>query len=101
MSHLEKLPTELLETVFLYCLNINLPRSSPIIGAKLSSKLIYTRTLLSAFGPTWDRYYGMRRIWSETNERPPLVGPENSENGDLVINVEGQSEPGDPTLQVS
>lgn len=54
-SNLEKLPTELLEEVFFYCMNLNLPRSSPVIGGKLSSQALYYRLTLIAFGPTWDR----------------------------------------------
>jgi hypothetical protein len=50
MSALEKLPTELLETVFLYCLNLDLPRASPVIGGKLGSEVVYLRTVVSAFG---------------------------------------------------
>jgi hypothetical protein len=58
MSDLEKLPTELLERVFLYCMNIDLPKSSPIIGAKLSSPTIFGKTLIAAFGPTWEKWHG-------------------------------------------
>ncbi|PQE24429.1 Actin cortical patch protein [Rutstroemia sp. NJR-2017a BBW] len=58
MSLLEKLPTELLETIFLYCLNLALPNCSPIIGGKLSSDATYTKTILAAFDPTWEAYLG-------------------------------------------
>jgi hypothetical protein len=58
MSNLEKLPTELLVEIFLYCLNLDLPKSSPVIGGKLTSELTYTRTIIEAFGPTWDEGYG-------------------------------------------
>jgi len=61
MSNLEKLPTELLVDIFLYSMNIDLPRSSPVIGGKLTSKLVYTRTVIAAFGPTWDAGYGNYR----------------------------------------
>ena len=61
MSALEKLPTELLETVFLYCMNLDLARSSPVIAGKLSSELMYSRTVIAAFGPTWDRWHGQER----------------------------------------
>lgn len=60
MSQLEKLPTELLERVFFYCMNLDLPRCSPIIGGRLSSDAIYTRTILAAFEPTWEQYYTVR-----------------------------------------
>jgi hypothetical protein len=60
MSLLEKLPTELLERVFFYCMNLDLPRCSPVIGGRLSSEAIYTRTILATFEPTWEEYYTVR-----------------------------------------
>lgn len=53
MSHLEKLPVELLEHVFAHCLNLEMPRCSPVIGGKLSSEAVYTRTVIKAFGMCW------------------------------------------------
>lgn len=38
MPTLLGLPTELLETIFLYSMNISLPRASPLLGMKLSSR---------------------------------------------------------------
>ena len=61
MSLLEKLPTELLERVFLYCLNLELPKSSPVISGKLSSQKMYNETIMAAFGPTWERWHGRQR----------------------------------------
>jgi hypothetical protein len=58
MSNLEKLPTELLLEVFLYSLNLNLPRCSPVIGGKLTSDLVYTQLIAAGFGPTWEDGYG-------------------------------------------
>ena len=43
---LERLPTELLETIFLHHLNISLPQASPIIGSKLASKHVKTQLVL-------------------------------------------------------
>lgn len=43
---LERLPTELLETIFLHNLNISLPQASPIIGSKLASKHVKTQLVL-------------------------------------------------------
>ena len=63
MSNLEKLPTELLVDIFLYCMNIGLPRSSPVIGGKLTNELVYTRTIVAAFGPTWEAGYG--KTWPD------------------------------------
>lgn len=53
MSCLEKLPVELLTRVFLFSLNFELPRSSPIIGGKLSSDHVYVRTIIAAFHNSW------------------------------------------------
>jgi hypothetical protein len=58
MANLEKLPVELLEKVYLSCLSVDLPRSSPVIAGKLNSETVYIRTIVAAFGPTWDAYYG-------------------------------------------
>ena len=65
MSRLEKLPTELLEKVFLYCFNLDLPRASPVIGGKLSSDHIYMRTMIKAFG--------MHFFFSSKKKKPPAV----------------------------
>ncbi|PMD27778.1 hypothetical protein NA56DRAFT_640553 [Hyaloscypha hepaticicola] len=62
MSLLERLPTEILETVFLYCLNLELPRASPVIAGKLSSEIIYLHAILSAFDPTWGKWHGREKI---------------------------------------
>ncbi|KAL9070731.1 MAG: hypothetical protein Q9161_004665 [Pseudevernia consocians] len=43
---LERLPTELLETIFLHDLNISLPQASSIIGNKLTSKHVKTQLVL-------------------------------------------------------
>lgn len=52
LSWIERLPTEILEQIFLYALNISLPRSSPVISAKLSSEHTYRlfgRIIFGAF----------------------------------------------------
>ena len=41
LSRLEQLPQELLESIFLECLNVSLPRASQSIGSMLSSDQIY------------------------------------------------------------
>ncbi|KAF8859383.1 hypothetical protein BDZ45DRAFT_673336 [Acephala macrosclerotiorum] len=71
MSDLEKLPTEILETVFLFCMNLGLPKSSPIIAAKLSSQTVYNKTILEAFGPTWERWHGRERNWLQKRNAQP------------------------------
>lgn len=43
---LEQLPTELLETIFFYHLNLSLPQASPIIGSKLASRHVKTQLVL-------------------------------------------------------
>ena len=53
MSSLGRLPTELLEKIFLYSLNMELPRSSPVLGGKLSSAAVYKELIAEAFVPTW------------------------------------------------
>lgn len=76
MSDLEKLPTELLEKVFLYCLNLNLPGSSPIIAAKLSSPTVFIQTVMAAFGPTWHDFV--------SSKQPPA---EEVEDGYLQVSI--------------
>lgn len=49
LSRLESLPVELIEEIFLYSLNINLPRCSHLIAAAVSSERIYRALLLLAF----------------------------------------------------
>lgn len=48
-SPLERLPTELLEIIFLKCLNINLPRASLSIGKRLASDHVKTELFYIAF----------------------------------------------------
>jgi hypothetical protein len=50
LSRLESLPVELVEIIFFYDLNINLPRASPLLAAKLSSERIYRTLIILAFG---------------------------------------------------
>ena len=61
MSDLEKLPTEILETIFLFSLNFNLPNASPVIAGKLSSPIMFKKTIMAVFGPTWERWHGRER----------------------------------------
>ena len=76
MSPLEKLPTELLANIFYYTMNFNLPRSSPIIAAKLSGEAIWKKTVIQAFGQTWDDWYGFsenhppEEYWRGIRHRP-------------------------------
>ncbi|CAL3964067.1 unnamed protein product [Diplocarpon coronariae] len=68
MSPLEKLPTELLERVFQFCLNLDLPKASPIVAAKLSSQTICGWTVMRIFGPSWARHYGKETEMGTVNE---------------------------------
>jgi len=45
-SALERLPTELLESIFFLCLNISLPQASPVIGQALASKHVKSQLVL-------------------------------------------------------
>lgn len=65
MSLLEKLPTELLERVFQFCLNLDLPSASPVIAGKLSSVTVFNWTVMRVFGSSWDRGYGRERVVSD------------------------------------
>ncbi|KAL2871381.1 uncharacterized protein BJX67DRAFT_160306 [Aspergillus lucknowensis] len=49
LSRLESLPVELIEKIFLYSLNVNLPRSSHFLAAAVSSERIYRALTLLAF----------------------------------------------------
>ncbi|RKF82651.1 hypothetical protein GcC1_012036 [Golovinomyces cichoracearum] len=62
VSWLEKIPTEILEIIFFYCFNFELPRSSLSLGKALSSHTVYARTIQAAFEPTWRKSYCLRAI---------------------------------------
>ncbi|KAL4951839.1 hypothetical protein BDW69DRAFT_31416 [Aspergillus filifer] len=49
LSRLEDLPAEILQEIFLGCLEINLPQASIALGRKLSSQAIYTWLIRLAF----------------------------------------------------
>ncbi|KAG6103124.1 hypothetical protein E4U14_006432 [Claviceps sp. LM454 group G7] len=51
---LQNLPLELLESIFLYSMNLALPRSSHLLGAKLSGKTTLLRMFMTAFHDIWD-----------------------------------------------
>lgn len=51
---LQGLPQELLEIIFLYSMNIALPRSSPILGRRLSARTVTLEFVLRAFFHTVD-----------------------------------------------
>lgn len=49
LSRLESLPLEILESIFLHSLEINLPRASPHLARALSNPLLYTWLIRLAF----------------------------------------------------
>ncbi|QPC69913.1 hypothetical protein HYE68_000665 [Fusarium pseudograminearum] len=55
---LQTLPAEIIESIFLYSANVDLPRASPVIGAKLSGRVTLIRFLMWAFYDTWDQCFG-------------------------------------------
>ncbi|KAI0848471.1 hypothetical protein F5Y00DRAFT_238409 [Daldinia vernicosa] len=57
-SYLEKIPLEILERILWYSENVNLPRSSPLIGRLLSGRSTLRETFIVAFQPTWDAWFG-------------------------------------------
>lgn len=69
-SRLESLPVELLQSIFLHCLEFNLPRASIHIARALSDPLLYTWLIRLAFS---SNNPGSRRgIFTKEFLRPPL-----------------------------
>ncbi|KAG6057039.1 hypothetical protein E4U17_001727 [Claviceps sp. LM77 group G4] len=64
---LQNLPVELLEIIFLYAMDLALPRSSPLIGAKLSGKVTLLRLFVAGFHETWDEYFGLSKTESSVS----------------------------------
>lgn len=62
LSRLESLPYEIITQIFLESLNINLPRASPLIGAGLSTKSIYTEFCYRTF---------LCECWIDLHPGPP------------------------------
>ncbi|RSL43200.1 hypothetical protein CEP53_011818 [Fusarium sp. AF-6] len=56
---LQSLPTEVLEIIFLYSGSLSLPRSSSIIGAKLSGRATLLRHFMWTFHDTWIDWFGI------------------------------------------
>ncbi|KAI8722320.1 hypothetical protein NCS52_00375500 [Fusarium sp. LHS14.1] len=56
---LQSLPAEVLEIIFLYSASLALPRSSPIIGAKLSGRATLLRHFMWTFHDTWIDWFGI------------------------------------------
>ena len=69
-SGLERLPPELLESIFFFSLNISLPRASPLLSTALSTEHIFkgysARVLFSAFCYRgWEYPIENRSGWNE------------------------------------
>ncbi|KAJ6781291.1 hypothetical protein PWT90_07977 [Aphanocladium album] len=67
-TNLDRLPAEILESILLYSGSVALPRASPIIGAKLSSRATLLRFFIWGFHDTWDHWFGIP--FPETVEGP-------------------------------
>lgn len=50
LTELENLPAELIEHIFFYAEELNLPQASPHLARKLSSEPVYRKTIIRAFG---------------------------------------------------
>ncbi|KAI5309922.1 hypothetical protein KEM55_002120 [Ascosphaera atra] len=72
LSPLEQLPPELIEHIFLYCLECNLPLASPFLAAALSRESLYSALTLAAF---WESAVGAdeRAIFSGASIRHAQV----------------------------
>ncbi|KAF5023506.1 hypothetical protein F66182_4457 [Fusarium sp. NRRL 66182] len=72
---LQALPAEILESIFLYSANTALPRSAPVIGAKLSGRATLLRFIMWAFHDTWDQCFGIP-------QKEDILGKNNRVGGD-------------------
>lgn len=71
MASLEKLPIEILIPIFLFSMNLDLPRASPIIAGKLSSRLTIFEAITNAFSPTWEYYYELFKGFCQAKSPVP------------------------------
>ncbi|CZT47755.1 uncharacterized protein RSE6_08357 [Rhynchosporium secalis] len=76
MSLLENLPMELLELVFQFCLNLDLPKASPVLAGKLTSITVYNWTIMRAFGPSWERGFARHQVIGEKDHEDDGVREE-------------------------
>ncbi|KAI1077041.1 hypothetical protein F5B20DRAFT_303646 [Whalleya microplaca] len=67
---LEEMPLEILERIFWFSEEVNLPRSSLRLGRLLSGRATLRETFITAFGPTWEVWFGCVR---DRESRPPTV----------------------------
>lgn len=75
MPTLQGLPVELLEMIFLYSMNISLPRASPILGSRLSSHTVITEFVIRSFYQTVDHKtnYRDREVTSDPGVQSQLL----------------------------
>jgi hypothetical protein len=74
---LEALPVEVIEQIFLYSLNLNLPRASPVLAAAVSREQIYRILIILAFWddpPTNPRSEPINRILAPLDYVPLTLG---------------------------
>ncbi|KAG6102800.1 hypothetical protein E4U31_003260 [Claviceps sp. LM219 group G6] len=64
---LQNLPVESLEKIFLYSMNLALPRSNHLLGAKLSSRVTRRRVFMMAFHENWDWALGKGEVESDSD----------------------------------
>lgn len=96
--NLDRLPAETLENILLYSGSISLPRASPIIGAKLSSRVTLLRFFIWAFHDTWDQWFG---IPVGISLHGPLTEEHMQHSSNDVRPTRYWPCAGDPELQVS
>lgn len=75
MPTLQGLPQELLEIIFLYSMNMSLPRSSPSLGRKLSSRAVTLEFTMRSFFHTVDHKapYHNRKTTSDATLQSALL----------------------------
>jgi hypothetical protein len=54
----EQLPTEILQRILVLSRELNFPRASLDIGARLSHRSFLAELVVKAFVPTWDEWFG-------------------------------------------
>ena len=86
---LESLPAELLESILLYSENLSLPRSSHLIGAKLSGRATLLRLFMMAFHDTWNQWFGIPK--TQLHGPRPKQKEWASFDGDAVFQVRMES----------
>ncbi|KAL6705509.1 hypothetical protein ACN47E_006625 [Coniothyrium glycines] len=75
MPTLQGLPQELLEIIFLYSMNMSLPRASPLLGCKLSSRAVTMEYTMRSFFHTVDHRtnYRDRKRSSDANLQSSIL----------------------------